>query len=163
MMHIRCVFQNNDPLPRIIVLSSGTISDHLTRETPKVARNIVWCGFSNVYKDLIKAESYYRMQKSWMTAIFVLPGALSYDVQSGHAIDTEKEAAGFLSYLDLAAGMIECGSKSRDDKEYDWVSLSVVPTGKTKIYWKAPFNVLRGCVWTIFPPLYWAFHYAGVV
>jgi hypothetical protein len=163
LTHIRCVHQSHAPLPRIIVLSSGTTSDHLTRETPTFARNFVWCGFSHIYADLIRAEAYYRMHRTWMTAIFVLPGGLVQDKQSGHAVDTEKESGAFLSYLDLAAGMIECGSKAKQDTEWDWVSLSVVPTGKTKFNFRAPFAVLRGCMWTILPPLYWALHWAGAV
>lgn len=163
LTHIRCVHQSTQPLPRVIVLSSGTISDHLTRETPTAARLFVWCGFSHLYADLIRAEAYYRMHSSWMTAIFVLPGGLVHAEQSGHKVDTEKESGAFLSYLDLAAGMIECASKDRTDTAWDWVSLSVVPTGKTKFNVAAPFAILRGCVWTILPPLYWALHWAGAV
>ena len=163
LTHIRCVDQSTAPLPRIIVLSSGTISDHLTRDTPSFARNFVWCGFSYLYADLIRAEAYYRMHKAWMTAIFVLPGGLVHNEQTGHAVDTEKESGDFLSYLDLAAGMIECASKGKEDAEWDWVSLSVVPTGKTKFNVRAPFAILRGCVWTICPPLYSVLHWVGAV
>lgn len=163
LTHIRCVHQSPAPLPRIVVLSSGTISDHLTRDTPTFARYFVWCGFSHLYADLIRAENYYRMHRAWMTAIFVLPGGLVHAEQTGHAVDTEKESAAFLSYVDLAAGMIECASKDRQDTEWDWVSLSVVPTGKTKFNVRAPFAILRGCVWTILPPLYWTLHWVGAV
>ena len=163
LCHVRCVKKNYAPLPRIIVLSSGTINDHLCRDTPTFARYFVWTGFSNIYADLLRAEAYYRLHRAWMTAVFVQPGGLVHDSQAGHAVSTEKEASTFLSFLDLAAGMIECGSKDKDDTEWDWVGLSVLPTGKTRFNPKAPFAVLRGCLWTIFPPLYWILHSARLV
>jgi oxidoreductase AflX len=162
MSHIRCVHKSSAPLPRIIVLSSGTINDRLCREQPVLARYFVWTGFSYIYADLQRAETYYKLHRSWMTVIFVQPGGLVHDKQSGHAVTTEKEQT-FLSYLDLAAGMIECGSKDRADTEWDWVGVSVIPTGKTRINFKAPLAILRGCVWTVLPPLYSIFHSVGLV
>jgi len=163
LSHVRAVHKSDLTLPRIIVLSSGTINDHLTREQPKIARNFVWMGFSNIYADLVRAENFYRLQESWMgPATFVQPGALVHDKQAGHTVTMEKEQS-FLSFLDLAAGMIECGSKGRDDTEWDWQGVSVIPTGKTRINFQAPLAILRGCLWTAFPPLYWLLHSTGVI
>ncbi len=118
---------------------------------------IIWTGFSHIYKDLQRAQAYYELHRLWMTATFVQPGALTHDKQSGHEvmIGTKKS---FLSFLDLAAGMIECGSKDKTDTEWDWQGVTVIPTGKSKFNPKAPLMILRGSVWTIFPQLYSVFH-----
>lgn len=165
LSHTRIVLKKpeSEPLPRIIVLSSGTINDHLCRETPPAARKIVWAGLYYIYEDLMKAEAFFRMHASWMTAVFVQPGGLVEDDQRGHQVTTEKESQNFLSFMDLAAGMIECGNKPRDDESWDWRGLSVLPTGETRFNPMAPLAILRGMVWTACPPLYWAFHKAGLV
>lgn len=163
LSHIRCVQKSEAPLPRIVVLSSGTINDHLCRETPAIAWWLVWIGLKYIYEDLIKAEAYYRLHKSWITVVFVQPGGLVEDVQAGHAVSTEKESTGFLSFLDLAAGMIECGMKDRSATEWDWLGVSVLPTGNTRFNFMAPVAILKGCVWTALPSLYWAFHWAKLV
>nr|POE62883.1 monoogygenase tpcg [Quercus suber] len=153
LCHIRCAKKSTAALPRIIMLSSATINDHLCRGFSPVMRWFLWTGLRHIYSDLQRAEAYYRMHASWMTATIMQPGGLVDDKQVGHELSTERQQS-FLSFLDLAAGIIECGSKGIEDKELDWKCVSVIPTGKTKFNYMAPLNVLNGWVWNLFPFLY---------
>ena len=70
---------------------------------------------SQVYEDLRVTEEILRAEEDWLSTVFIKPGGLSVDVQRGHALSLEEERSP-LSYLDLAAGMIEAG----DDPEGRW-------------------------------------------
>ncbi|ETS76955.1 hypothetical protein PFICI_10829 [Pestalotiopsis fici W106-1] len=94
------------PMPKLVLLSSATIDDVLSRNTPWVLRSILLKSASHVYEDLRKTEILLRAEQDWLTTIFIKPGALSVDIQRGHALSLTDEDSP-VSYLDLAAAMIE--------------------------------------------------------
>lgn len=148
-----------DPLPRIIVLSSAIINDRLCRKLSSVGRGVLYSAFNHIYADLERAEKFYTLHQSWMTAIFVQPGGLVHDAPTGHILSTEEEHT-FLSYADLAGGIIELAELG---EEYDWQGVSVLAKGKTGMNWEAPLVIMRGLTWCTMPWLYWAFQKAGLI
>ena len=93
-------------IPKVVLLSSATIDDHLSRHMPWWFRPILRTSASHVYADLRRAEALLRAEHDWVRTIFVKPGGLSVDKQRGHALNLDHDES-FVSYLDLAAGMIE--------------------------------------------------------
>lgn len=149
-----CELRAQDPdtkLPRIIVLSSATINLHLCRHMPALLYWLLRNAFSNVYADLVLAEEYLRLHRSWLNVTFVQPGGLVHDARRGHAISLDREET-FLSYLDLAAGMIEVADAG---ELYDWKGVSVVSTADdVKTEWKVPLYMAKGLLWHFMPGLY---------
>jgi oxidoreductase AflX len=142
----------NVKLPRVIVLSSASLDDYLCRDLPHFVHWMLLTCASNVYADLIKAEEYLRSQESWITSVFIKPGGLVHDKQKGHALSTERQQT-FLSFLDLAAGMVEVADTEGD--KWDMKNVSVLPTAKdVKIEWMAPINLVKGLLCHFFPSTY---------
>nr|UYO77211.1 NAD-dependent epimerase/dehydratase [Trichoderma crystalligenum] len=138
--------------PKVILLSSATIDDHFSRHVPFLLRQILLYSASFVYQDLIKTESIIRAEAEWLTAIYVKPGALSVDVQRGHALSLTDEDSP-LSYLDLAAAMIE--AVDDPDGRYDMRSVSVVNTnGRARFPSGTPMCILTGLVRHFLPFLH---------
>jgi putative NADH-flavin reductase len=129
-----------EPLPKVILLSSATIDEQFSRHVPWLLRQILYRSASFVYQDLIETEQLLKQQEDWLTSIYFKPGALSIDRQRGHAVSLTDESSP-LSYLDLAAAMIEVA----DDEEglYRNKSVSVVNTNGNA---KFP----KGTIWCIF-------------
>ncbi|KAI3545143.1 hypothetical protein CABS01_11805 [Colletotrichum abscissum] len=70
-----------EKLPKIVLLSSATIDDHLSQHTPLWLRAILLRSASNVYEDLRQTEAFLRMHGDRITTIFIKPGGLSVDKQ----------------------------------------------------------------------------------
>ena len=139
-------------LPRLICLSSASLNDYLCHDLPQVVHWMLLNAFSYIYADLIKAEEYLRSHKDWITSTFVKPGGLVHDEQKGHTLSTEKQQT-FLSFLDLAAGMVEIADTEGD--KWDMKNVSVLPTAKdVKISWGSATVVMRGLLFSCFPSLY---------
>lgn len=139
-------------LPKLVLLSSATIDDHFSRHVPYLLRLVLLRSASHVYQDIINAERLLRAQQDWLTTIYVKPGALSVDTQRGHALSFTDEDSP-LSYLDLAAAMIE----AVDDEQglYDGRNVSVVNTnGKAKFPTGTPMCILMGLLRHFFPFLH---------
>lgn len=107
--------KQNFRAPKLVQLSSNTLDDQLSQHTPWLIRQILLRSASHVYKDLELAETFLRAQQDWLQTVFIKPGGLSVDVQRGHALSLVEEKSP-LSYLDLAAGMIEAA----DEPEGKW-------------------------------------------
>jgi putative NADH-flavin reductase len=109
-------------VPKLVLLSSATLDYQLSLNTPPLVRAILLRSASQVYEDLRVAEKFLREQESWVKTIFIKPGGLSLDVQKGHVLSFTEEKSP-LSYLDLAAAMIE----AVDDREgkYDMKNVGV--------------------------------------
>lgn len=152
--------QNPDAkLPRVIVLSSATVNPTFSRDMPAPFHWILETACSNIYGDLRRAEQYMRLHKSWMNATFVQPGGLVHDKQKGHALSLERQQT-FLSFLDLAAGMIEVADA---EGKYDWMGVSVVPTAKdVKVEWMVPLFMCAGLTLHFLPWTYGVFQYLGI-
>lgn len=138
-------------LPRVIVLSSATIDDHLSRHVPRLVRWLLLTCSSYVYADLVEAEKYLRAHGDWLSTTFMKPGGLAQDVQRGHELSTERDHT-FISYLDLAAGMVEVADA--EGEKWDMANVSVVPAGGNRgagFEWMAPVNLVKGLLCHFFP------------
>lgn len=136
-------------MPKLVLLSSATIDDHLARAMPWWFRPVMLTAASHVYRDLEITEEFLRKQDSWVSTIFIKPGGLSVDVQRGHKLDFDHEES-FISYLDLAAAMIEAA----DCKEniYDGRNVSVVnKNGGARFPPGTPKCILVGLIRHFFP------------
>ncbi|KAL8939271.1 MAG: hypothetical protein Q9216_003442 [Gyalolechia sp. 2 TL-2023] len=149
------------PTPKLIFLSSVSLNPVMLAAEPALAKAILTRGMSHVYADLRFAEETLRLHRSWLKDVtFVQPGGLTEDAQRGHKLSVDGESTGFLSYLDLAAGMIEIAESGT----YAWMGVAVVATGEgVRFEAKAPMQILRGLVWHFWPGAYWGLRALGVV
>ncbi|KKO99966.1 hypothetical protein THAR02_07939 [Trichoderma harzianum] len=130
----------SQPLPKLVLLSSGTVDPYFSRHVPWLLQLILLRSASHVYRDLELTEKLMRKHEDWLRSVYIMPGALAIDEQRGHALSfTEQDSP--VSYLDLAAAMIEAA----DDEEgrYDNRNVSLVNTGE-----KPGFP--KGTPWCIF-------------
>ena len=102
--------------PRILILSSASLSPHLVGDVPAAAKWLVHTALSYLYDDLAHAQDYLRLHASWIDVVFICPPGLSNDMQRGHAVSLDR-VGGFLSCADLAAGMLEV---AESDDSYSW-------------------------------------------
>ncbi|KAI1267864.1 hypothetical protein F5Y18DRAFT_272813 [Xylariaceae sp. FL1019] len=112
----------NSKLPKVIVLSSASLEPSLCGNLPRLMHWVVTHCNSSVYADLRVQERLLRAEESWLTTIFVKPGGLSKDVQRGYKLSL-KEQDTFISYLDLAAAMLEIADDQ--DGQYDMRDVTV--------------------------------------
>ena len=139
-------------MPKLVLLSSASLDEHLSAQIPALLRWILRRSASNVYQDLREAEKLLRAEQDWVSTIFVKPGALSVDRQRGHALSLTEEGKP-LSFLDLAAGMVEAADDP--DGRYDNRNVCVVNTGgQAKFPMETPLTVLIGFLVHYFPALY---------
>ena len=113
-------------MPKIVVLSSSSLEPKLCGNIPKWFHWVVVHANSNVYEDLRVQEGMLRAQQDWLSSIFIKPGGLSVDKQRGHKLNLVEQDT-FVSYLDLAAGMVEAAEDP--DSRYDMKDVSVQNTG----------------------------------
>ncbi|KAL2859779.1 uncharacterized protein BJX67DRAFT_387296 [Aspergillus lucknowensis] len=118
------------PLPKLVLLSSATIDPHLGRKMPGWFKPIMKTAASHVYKDLIEAERLMRANEAWVTSIFIKPGGLSVDIQRGHKLDFDEQES-FISYLDLAAAMLEAADEGAG--LYDGRNINLTASTLSKI------------------------------
>ncbi|KKK23172.1 hypothetical protein ARAM_002143 [Aspergillus rambellii] len=123
---IRDESDSDIPIPKLVLLSSATIDLHLSRRMPGWFKPVMKMAASNVYNDLIEAENMMREQQDWLQSIFIKPGGLSVDIQRGHKLDFDEQES-FISYLDLAAAMLEAANDPNG--KYDMKNVGVVNTG----------------------------------
>ena len=117
----------------------------------------------HVYEDLRKGEAYYRLHSEWTKVVFVQPGGLVHDTPKGYEISQEKQHTP-LSYLDLAAGMVEIGEKIGEDGTYAWDGVSVVPAKQgTSFSVMIPLNLAKGLAFWYIPFLYGICRWIGFV
>ncbi|KAK5075026.1 Oxidoreductase dmxR7 [Lithohypha guttulata] len=137
-------------MPKVVLLSSATIDDHLARKMPWWFRPIMLTAASYVYDDLRRTENFLRSHADWVTTIFIKPGGLSIDIKRGHRLSFDEEDT-FISYYDLAGAMMEAG----DDPEgrYDMRNVGVKNSGKEGAKFPAgtPQCILMGLVRHYFP------------
>lgn len=114
-------------LPKLVLLSSATIDDHLARKMPSWFRPIMLTAASYVYADLRRTEQLLRSHADWVTTIYIKPAGLSPDISRGHRLTLDEDES-FISYLDLSAGMIE----AVDDEEGRYDERNVCVVNKTR-------------------------------
>ncbi|KAI9796916.1 MAG: hypothetical protein M1835_002757 [Candelina submexicana] len=147
-------------VPTIIFLSSISLGRELETDTPAPAQWLVHTAFSNAYADLALAEKYLRLHSAWLPVTYIRPGGLVEDKARGHKISTKKQEGAFLSYADLASGMVEVAQSGG----YEGKELSINPVGnETKIEWTNLHRMPRGLLWHFAPWLYRVSHSVGLV
>lgn len=129
--------------PKLVLLSSATIDDHLSRRIPYF-RPIMLRAASNIYEDLRVTERFLRTHEDWLTTIYIKPGGLSLDIQRGHKLSLDEEET-FLSYADLAGGMIEAADDISD--QWDFKNVGVInATCKAKFAPGTPKCIFFGLI-----------------
>lgn len=138
-------------VPRLILLSSATIDPWISRKSPwvnAIVRRSAW----HVYRDLELAEAFLRQHEDWAPCIFIKPGGLSVDVRRGHRLTLDEEES-FVSYADIAAGMVEAADC--DNGRWDKKNVGVVnANGKAKFPAGTPRCILLGLLRFYFPWLH---------
>lgn len=134
--------------PRLILLSSSSLSEHLSRSIPHLGHKIVLMAFSYIYEDLRRAEKILHDNSDIVLSTFVKPGGLSHDIQRGHILSVD-EQQNFLSFLDLAAGMVQIA----DAEGNGWHMRDVCVLSKTcaRFEWTAPLEAFKGLLCHFFP------------
>ncbi|KAL4995982.1 hypothetical protein BDV10DRAFT_122795 [Aspergillus recurvatus] len=132
-------------MPKLVLLSSATLDDALSRATPALVRWILLRSASHVYHDLRLTEEILRAQHDWLSTVFIKPGGLSLDpVSRGHALSLTEERSP-LSYVDLAAAMVEAADDQ--DGKYEMQNVGVVSVhGPAKAPAGAPKCIAIGFV-----------------
>ncbi|RMZ74760.1 hypothetical protein DV737_g5766, partial [Chaetothyriales sp. CBS 132003] len=135
--------------PKLVLLSSATIDDYLSRKIPYF-RPIMLRAASNIYEDLRRTEAFLRSQEDWLTTIYIKPGGLSCDIQRGHKLSLHEEET-FLSYMDLAAGMLEAANDTTG--QWDGKNVGVINAGqKAKFARGTPECIFWGLVHMLSDP-----------
>ncbi|KAK5633965.1 hypothetical protein RRF57_009679 [Xylaria bambusicola] len=138
--------------PKVAVLSSASLEPSLCGNFPSVMHWIVTHCNSHVYADLRVQERLLRDEEDWLTSIFIKPGGLSKDIQRGHCLNLQEQET-FVSYLDLAAAMIEAANDP--DGRYDMRDVSVNNlTGSAKFPKSLPLLAFCGLLRHYFPWLH---------
>lgn len=143
-------------LPRLVVLSSASLEPRFSGDVPPFVHTILDTCVSHLYKDLAEAELFLRSQHEWLSCIFVKPGGLVHDERRGHAVSTTT-AKTPLSYLDLAAGMVEIAES--EVGQYDMKNVSVVPTAEQVAFpWAGVYYAFTGLLYHFIP---WSYRFFG--
>lgn len=149
---LRILHGEGASMPKLVLLSSATLDDQLSQNTAPWVRWILLKSASQVYQDLSQAEAFLRQQQDWISTIFIKPGGLSVDVQRGHRLSLTEEKSP-LSYLDLAAAMIEAADDP--DGRYDLRNVGVAYTdGPARFPRGAPMCIFMGLVRHFLPFLH---------
>ena len=147
---------NGQPRPKLVVLSSNSTEHRFVPNVPVILEAILYRAFSAIYDDLKVAENFLRSHHDLLSSSFVKPSALCFDSRKGHVLSMEM-SEGPLSFMDLAAGMIEIA----DDENglYEMQSVTVNPTAKDVAFpWQAPANIARGLLFHFLP---WSYAMLG--
>jgi len=139
-------------MPKIVVLSSSSLDESLCRNLPRWFHWIIVRANSNVYEDLRVQERVLRSQQDWLSSIFIKPGGLVLDKQRGHKLNLDEQET-FVSYLDLAAAMVEAAEDP--DNRYDMKNVSVHNMGgSARTPPGLPLLILCGMLRHFFPWLH---------
>ncbi len=137
--------------PHIVVLSTATINPTFNQYTPRIVQFLLTTALNNKYKAFRQTEDYLQLQHDWIKLTFVQPGGMVEDSAQGYRLSLH-DTKTFLSFADLALGMIEI---AQDSQLYEGKFVSVVPTGSAvKKNLGVPAILLKGYLWRFFPRLY---------
>ncbi|KAL8674865.1 MAG: hypothetical protein Q9168_000751 [Polycauliona sp. 1 TL-2023] len=141
----------NAKLPTIIWLSSASLNEKYHKQGPAILHWLLMNALNHIYGDLAHAEKYLALHKKWLNVVLMQPGGLVEDRQHGHELNLEKPAD-FLSFADLAAGMIEVAEKGG----YDWKGVTLkAKTKGTKFEYAIPVIMAKGLTFHYFPFMFW--------
>lgn len=137
-------------LPTLVMLSSSETEERLVLGIPWPVRRLLFLCNYWVYTDLMAAERYLRDRADWVDAVFFKPGGISHDARRGHLLSTDTSMT-FVSFLDVAGGMVECGI---DGERWSGRSVSVLSKSKAKVPLESFVLLARNLLGTFFPRLY---------
>ena len=146
-------------VPRLIVLDSAETEARFCSNIPWLFQQVLFRANCFIYADLIAAAAILRKEEGWVDMIFVKSGGLSHDAPEGHRVSGEGPQQTWLSFGDLAAGMVECACKVEGRR---WVGSSVTVVGRSGrgvgVEWRALGVLARGLLVSVVPALYdWLF------
>jgi putative NADH-flavin reductase len=144
----------NFKAPRLVVLSAAPLEPKLWPSPPPFQYKLLYCALSHLYADLELAHEFLRSQSYWLSSTFVMPGGIVKDVQLGHELSTDRHQAGFVSYLDVAAAMIEVADEEGERWDGKNVSLVLKEGRQARVEWWAPVALGKGLLVHFFPGLY---------
>lgn len=137
--------------PVLVVLSSAeTVEEMVDLSWP--LSSIMYCANFFVYEDLKAAEAYFlKPENRWIQSTFCKPGGISHDKQFGHVLTSTGKCQTFVSFLDVAAGMVQMA-----DEGGKWVGkgVTVQSPGKAKPEYANLPLLGKGFVVYLFPSLY---------
>lgn len=143
--------EQDNHIPKLVLLSSATIDPWISREHPwvnAIIRRSAW----HVYRDLELAEAHLRQNEDWAPCVYIKPGGLSVDKQRGHRLTLDEEES-FVSYADIAAGMIEAADA--EPGAWNTKNVGVVNTnGGAKFPPGTPRCIVLGLLRFYFPMLH---------
>ncbi|KAH9891438.1 NADH(P)-binding-domain-containing protein [Xylariomycetidae sp. FL2044] len=142
-------------LPRIIMLSSSSLDDHLNRHEPRFFHKILLTGVHHTYADIGVAERLLRAESGWISSTFMKPGGLVHDEPKGHELTTDR-AYPWTSFADLAGAMVELADEEGD--RWDQKNVSVRPKSAARIGWSSLWTLAKGLVNYYLPWTYQYFH-----
>ncbi|KAL3458172.1 hypothetical protein BJX64DRAFT_228029 [Aspergillus heterothallicus] len=143
-------------LPRLVMLSSASLEPSFCGDVPAAVHWVLKTAVSHLYHDLAAAEAFLRAQDDWLSATFVKPGGLVHDRPRGYRVCRDR-AQTPLSFLDLAAGMVEVADNV--DGLYHMRSVSVVPAESgTRFPWDGVYYTATGLLFHFFP---WTYRFFG--
>ena len=141
------------PVLVMIGSSEAEIEPKISLSVPWPMRDILYAANYYVYTDLIEAEKYLRARECF-SVVYVKPGGISHDVQRGHILSEERQQT-FVSFLDVAAAMIECADEG---DRWGGKCVSVLSKERAKIEWASGAVLLKGLLVFAIPALYpWLF------
>ncbi|OAQ96648.1 hypothetical protein LLEC1_04288 [Akanthomyces lecanii] len=139
--------------PHLVLLSSSSTDHSFMSSVPSLLRSLLYCANFYIYEDLKRAESYLGSHSDIVTTTFVKPGALSHDEQRGHILSFSR-ATSPVSFLDLAAGMIEIAASPEGDL-YHGRAVAVNAASKDVAFPReAPGVLLQGMLCFLCPWIY---------
>lgn len=139
--------------PKLVVLSSSSVDEKFWKDTPAIVHNVLYAANSNIYDDLLRAERYLRSQSDWVQCTFMMPGGIVQDVQKGHELSTQRHQT-FVSFLDVAAAMIELADGDAGKWEGENVSLVLKGGRKATFRWWVPVVLAKGLLIHFVPWMY---------
>jgi hypothetical protein len=143
-------------IPKLLILSSASLEPTFCDDVPRVVHTILTLAVSHLYSDLQSAEQFLRSHSEWISSTFIKPGGLVKDRQGGHEISlvTSKTP---LSFLDLAAGMVEVADD--DGNRYDGRNVSVLPKAVDVGFpWEGVYFAFTGLLFHFMP---WTYRFLG--
>lgn len=142
-------------VPLLVLLSSAEADDKFYYDTPWPVRALSFAANYFTYKDLLAAEAYLRREMEGadglIRPVFFKPGGISHDKKTGHVLSEERSMT-FVSWLDVAAGMVQVAQEG----EERWAGRNVSVLSRKKArpeYGNAPL-LLRGLgtyLWSFLP------------
>ncbi|MCJ1232714.1 hypothetical protein MMC14_000667 [Varicellaria rhodocarpa] len=120
--------------PKVVFLSSQSLNARASKEIPKPMLWLLHQAAWYIYKDLEQAIEYLR-SFPWIPLILAEPGGLLNEAPNEKGVRvSEDESSGFISYVDLAKGMVLMAEEGNGER---WIGKEVgIVVGQEPAVWK---------------------------